>query len=235
MRRPQIPRAYLSLILFACLCLQWLPVFALPSSDNFTSIPTRHHHHHLLHHRHHRHHHDHRLGKRVRNPPLPTTEYAKTKMKPGTPHKDKAIFYTANTLFSALHLIQRFNGQGLSDTDNGEKVMSMEGGPFAESAQLFIEDKETWDDDEKDIAIGQVSQAFAERASGIVRVVFPENYSPSVRPNAWTVYEWPALKKNPDVTKVLAWWVKVAGDEPKGDGTEIWPCDMTTDPNRQPF
>lgn len=229
MKWSQMPRSYLSFILFACLCLQWLPVFALPSSGNFTSIPTRHDHYH-----HHLHHH-HRLGKRVLNPPLPTVEYAKTKMKPGTPHKDKAVFYTAKTLFSALHLIQRFNGQGLSDTDNGEKVMLMEGGPFAESVRLFLNDEDTWDDDEKDIAIGQVSQAFAERASGIVRVVFPENYSPHVRPNAWTQYEWPALKKNPDVTKVLAWWVKVGGDEPKGDGTEIWPCDMTTDYNRQPF
>ncbi|KAM5471341.1 hypothetical protein MauCBS54593_003681 [Microsporum audouinii] len=227
MKRPQIPRTYLSFILFACVWLQWLPVFALPSSGNFTSIPTFYHPHH--------HHHHHRLGKRVLNPPLPTTEYAKTKMKPGTPHKDKAIFYTANTLFSAHYLLQRFNGQGIADTDNGEKVMLMDGGPFLESQKLFLNDKDTWEEHETHMAVGQVSQAFAERARGIVRVVFPENYSPHARPNVWTEYEWPALKKNPDVTKVFAWWVKVGGDEPKGDGTEIWPCDMTTDPKGQPF
>lgn len=230
MRRSQTPRTYMSFILLVCLCVQWLPVLALPSSGNFTSTPTRYHHRHY-----HHHHHHHRLEKRVLSPPLPTTEYAKTKMKPGTPHKDKAIFYTAQTLFSGLHLIQRFNGQGISDTDNGEKVMDMEGGPFAESTKLFLNDKDTWNDDEKDIAVGQVSRAFAERAKGIVRVVFPEDYSPHIRPNTWTEYEWPALQENPDVTKVLAWWVKKGGDEPMGDGTEIWPCDMTTDPRRQPF
>lgn len=200
-------QASMLLILFSLLSLLCLPGFSFPTSANYSTLP------------------GHRLQKRVEIPPFPDVEEVKKHMTPGQPPKDRAIFYS-QALFSTEELKNRYNGVLLSETDNGDEWMTFMRGPFLERMLREIDGKPTWTDDELDIAIGRVSQAFAERSSGIVRVVLQENHNPKY-PSAWNDYEWPALKKNNDVDKVLAWWVKKNGDNPTGDGTEVWPCDMS--------
>ena len=67
-----------------------------------------------------------------------------------------------------------------------------------------------------------LSQAYAELTKGEAWLFMPDGSGAWSDSSAWGAFEYPALTRNPDVTKI--WRVNVAGDffDPTGEPTLIW-------------
>ena len=70
--------------------------------------------------------------------------------------------------------------------------------------------------------LSNLSQGFAELTKGEAWLLMPDGSGAWSDTSAWGAYEYPALTRNPDVTKI--WRVNVAGDfrDPTGEPMLIW-------------